>query len=185
MAVRATVTQHIEHNSSTWLLLCDTRLQFPCSWFFCVCRTRSQHLLTGQRAADFRLSFPTQRVELLTMVATWRPPSGQGLGGVGWRAELGEWCSTTVWVAVSVAVAPYFTFILVISFESKRGHAEESPLLCPNRAMRRSVCNARASNGGWSLCVQISKERSYPRQYIDTTRKAIDCATTVPLTVFM
>jgi len=28
------------------------------------------------------------------------------------------------------------------------------------RAMRRSVCNARASNGGRSLCVQISRERS-------------------------
>jgi len=39
---------------------------------------------------------------------------------------------------------------------------------CP--AMRRSVCNAGASNGGRSLC-----------QYIDTTRKTIDCATTVPL----
>jgi len=30
------------------------------------------------------------------------------------------------------------------------------------RAMRRSVCNTGASNGGWSLCVQISKEQSYP-----------------------
>jgi len=29
------------------------------------------------------------------------------------------------------------------------------------RAMRRSVCNADASNAGWSLCVQISRERSY------------------------
>jgi len=38
------------------------------------------------------------------------------------------------------------------------------------RAMRRSV----------SLCVQISKERSYSCKYIDTTRKAIDCATTLP-----
>ena len=28
--------------------------------------------------------------------------------------------------------------------------------------MRRSVCNADASNGGRSLCVQISRERSYP-----------------------
>jgi len=33
---------------------------------------------------------------------------------------------------------------------------------CSCRAMRRSVCNARASNGGRSLCVQISRERSYP-----------------------
>ena len=29
-------------------------------------------------------------------------------------------------------------------------------------AMRRSVCNAGASNGGRSLCVQISREWSYP-----------------------
>ena len=49
------------------------------------------------------------------------------------------------------------------------------------RAMRRSVCNAGAFNGGRSLCVQISRERSYPCQYIDTTRKAIDCATTLLL----
>ena len=40
------------------------------------------------------------------------------------------------------------------------------------------VCNAGASNAGQSLCVQISRERSYPCQYVDTTRKAIDCATT-------
>jgi len=53
-------------------------------------------------------------------------------------------------------------------------------------AMRRSVCNAGASNTGQSLWVQISRERSYtPCQYIDTTRKAIDCATTLPLTVFI
>ena len=30
------------------------------------------------------------------------------------------------------------------------------------RAMRRSVCNAGDSNAGRSLCVQISRERSYP-----------------------
>ena len=30
------------------------------------------------------------------------------------------------------------------------------------RATRRSVCNAGASNGGRSLCVQISREWSYP-----------------------
>ena len=29
------------------------------------------------------------------------------------------------------------------------------------RAMRRSVCNAGASNAGWSLCVQISRKWSY------------------------
>jgi len=46
------------------------------------------------------------------------------------------------------------------------------------------VCYAGASNGGRSLCFQISRERSYPCQYIDTTRQAIDCATTLPLTVF-
>jgi len=52
--------------------------------------------------------------------------------------------------------------------------------------MRRSVCNAGASNAGRTLCVQISREWSYtPRQYIDTTWKAIDCATTLPLTVFI
>jgi len=46
------------------------------------------------------------------------------------------------------------------------------------RTMRRRVCNAGASNAGRSLCVQISRERSDPSQYIDTTWKAIDCATT-------
>jgi len=45
------------------------------------------------------------------------------------------------------------------------------------------VCNAGASNAGRSLCVQISREQSYPCQYIGTTRKAIDCATTLPLRV--
>ena len=30
------------------------------------------------------------------------------------------------------------------------------------RAMRRSVCNAGASNAGRSLCIQTSRERSYP-----------------------
>jgi len=30
------------------------------------------------------------------------------------------------------------------------------------RAMRRSVCNAGASNAGRSFCVQIWRERSYP-----------------------
>ena len=51
--------------------------------------------------------------------------------------------------------------------------------------MSRSVCNAGASNECRSLCVQISRERSYtPCQYIDTTRKAIVCATTLQLKVF-
>ena len=49
---------------------------------------------------------------------------------------------------------------------------------------RIGINNAPAFNAGRSLCVQISRERSYPCQYIDTTRKAIDCATTLPLTVF-
>jgi len=53
------------------------------------------------------------------------------------------------------------------------------------RAVRRSVCNAGAFSGGRSVCVQISRERSYPCQYIDTTRWAIDCATTLPLPVFV
>jgi len=53
------------------------------------------------------------------------------------------------------------------------------------RAMRRSVCNAHTSNGCRSLCGQMSRERSYPCQYIDTTRKAIDCTTTLPLTVLL
>ena len=44
-----------------------------------------------------------------------------------------------------------------------------------------SVCNAGASNAAWSLCVQISREQSYPFQYIHSTRKAIDCATTLPV----
>jgi len=30
------------------------------------------------------------------------------------------------------------------------------------RAMRRTVCNTGASNAGRSLCIQISRERSYP-----------------------
>ena len=35
-------------------------------------------------------------------------------------------------------------------------------MMSPLRAMKRSVCNAGASNAGRSLCVQISRERSYP-----------------------
>jgi len=38
---------------------------------------------------------------------------------------------------------------------------------------------------GRSLRAKISGERLTPCQYIDTTRKAIDCATTMPLTVFI
>jgi len=49
------------------------------------------------------------------------------------------------------------------------------------------VYNAGASNGGQSLCIQIFRYQgngATPRQYIDTTRQAIDCATTLLLTVF-
>jgi len=53
------------------------------------------------------------------------------------------------------------------------------------RAMRRSVGNADVSNAGPSLCVQISREWSYPCQYINTTRNAIDCATKLSLRVFI
>jgi len=35
---------------------------------------------------------------------------------------------------------------------------------------------------GRSLCVQISSEQSYPLPIYYTTRKAIDCATALPLT---
>ena len=38
--------------------------------------------------------------------------------------------------------------------------------------------------GGRSLCVQNQWNGATPCRYIDTTRKAIDCATTLPLTVF-
>jgi len=46
------------------------------------------------------------------------------------------------------------------------------------------VCNAGASNAGRSICVQISGNGATPWQYIDTTRKAIDCATILPLRDF-
>ena len=53
------------------------------------------------------------------------------------------------------------------------------------RAMRRSVCNAGASNGGRSLSFRYQGNGATSFQYIDTIRKAIDCATTLPLTVFI
>jgi len=53
------------------------------------------------------------------------------------------------------------------------------------RAIRLSVCNAGVSNAGQSLWVQISRNGATPCQYIDTTRKAIDCATTLPLRVYI
>jgi len=42
-----------------------------------------------------------------------------------------------------------------------------------------------ASNAGRSLCVQISWDGATPCQHIDTTRKAIDCATTLMLRFFI
>jgi len=56
----------------------------------------------------------------------------------------------------------------------------------PNRnKMRRSVCNARASNGVGPFTFKYQGNGSTPCQYIDTTRKAIDCTTSLPLTVFI
>jgi len=52
-------------------------------------------------------------------------------------------------------------------------------------AMRRSVCNADASNAGRSFAFRYEGNGATPCQYIDTTRKAIDCATTLPLRVFI
>ena len=52
------------------------------------------------------------------------------------------------------------------------------------RAMRRSVCNAGASNGGRFFAFRYQGNGATTCQYIDTTRKAIDCATTLPLRVF-
>ena len=41
------------------------------------------------------------------------------------------------------------------------------------------------SGGGRSLGAKISGEGVVPCQYIVTTRKTIDCSTTLPLTVFI
>jgi len=52
-------------------------------------------------------------------------------------------------------------------------------------ALRGKVCqNSLPSKGGRSLGGKISGQRVVPCQYFDTTRKAIDCATTLLLTVF-
>ena len=50
-------------------------------------------------------------------------------------------------------------------------------------ALQGKACqNSLPSGGGRSLGgAKISGERVVPCQYIDTTRKAIDCATTLPL----
>jgi len=45
--------------------------------------------------------------------------------------------------------------------------------------------NLLPSGGARSLGAKISGEVVTPCQYIDTTRKAIDCTTTLPLTVFI
>ena len=53
-------------------------------------------------------------------------------------------------------------------------------------ALQGKMCqNSLPSGGGRSLGAKISGEVVAPCQYIDTTRKAIDCATTLPLTVFI
>jgi len=53
-------------------------------------------------------------------------------------------------------------------------------------AMRRSVCNAGASNAHvLPFVFRYQGNGATPCQYIDTTRKAIDCATTLPLRVFI
>jgi len=51
--------------------------------------------------------------------------------------------------------------------------------------MRRSVCNSHASNGWWSLCVQISRERSYPLPTCWYHSKGNWLRYNFPLTVFI
>jgi len=53
------------------------------------------------------------------------------------------------------------------------------------RAMRRSVCNAGASNGVGPFAFIYQGNGATSCQYIDTTRKAIDCTTTFLLTIFI
>ena len=53
-------------------------------------------------------------------------------------------------------------------------------------ALQGKMCqNSLPSGGGDQLEPRFQGEGSSPCQYIDTTRKAIDCATTLPLTVFI
>jgi len=54
-------------------------------------------------------------------------------------------------------------------------------------ALQGKMCqNLLSSGGGRSLRAKISGGKgSSPCQYIDTTRKAIDCTTTLPLTFFI
>jgi len=51
-------------------------------------------------------------------------------------------------------------------------------------ALQGKCVKTRCLQEGRSLGAKISGEMVAPSQYIDTTRKAIDCATTLPLTVF-
>jgi len=56
------------------------------------------------------------------------------------------------------------------------------------KALQGKMCqNSLPSGGGSSLGAKISggTKGSSPCQCVDTTRKAIDCATTLPLTVFI
>jgi len=54
------------------------------------------------------------------------------------------------------------------------------------KALEGKMCqNSLPSGGGRSLGAKISGEGVVPCQYIDTTRKAIDCATTLRLIVFI
>jgi len=50
--------------------------------------------------------------------------------------------------------------------------------------VRQSVCSAHASNGGSVFACRYQENGATPCQHIDTTRKAIDCTTTLPLTFF-
>jgi len=53
-------------------------------------------------------------------------------------------------------------------------------------ALQGKMCqNALPSGGGGSVSAKMSGEGVVPCQYIDTTRKAFDCATTLLLTVFI
>ena len=53
-------------------------------------------------------------------------------------------------------------------------------------ALRGKMCqNSLPSGGVGKLEPRFQGEGVVPCQYIDTTRKTIDCATTLPLTVFI
>jgi len=53
-------------------------------------------------------------------------------------------------------------------------------------ALQGKMCqNSLPSERGGSVRANISGEGVIPLQYIDTTRMAIDCATTLPRTVFI